>query len=399
MSDAPRSDPPAPAPTIDGECAARFAPVRDAFTRSFDDLGEVGAAFSLRVGGEVVVDLWGGWQDAARTRVWQRDTLASVYSVGKGVLAGLLLCVAEDGKLSFDDRVVDHWPEFGAHGKHDVTVRMLASHQVGLPAIREKLDPSHVYDWAGLCARLGAERPYWRPGSAHGYHVNTYGFLVGEVIQRATGLSVPAALARYLTRPAGADFFFGVPDALLSRCADWLGPSVLLENEAQWALAFPPTGDRAYDLMRWHTYFNPPGISGTGTSHTPEWKRSVIPSTSGHATARAVATLYAGFLRSGVELATPPSDSLRDEATRGEVDGDDVILGRPSRFGIGFQLPIPSRPLGPSATAFGHYGYGGALGFADVENDVAFGYVMNLPGDRWQTPRTQRLIETVYACL
>jgi CubicO group peptidase (beta-lactamase class C family) len=133
--------------------------------------------------------------------------------------------------------------------------------------------------------------------------------------------------------------------------------------------------------------------------NTAAWKRSVIPSTSGHGTARALATLYAGMMGSGVELAVTPGERVRHEATRGDADGEDVILRRHSRFGIGFQLPIPSRPLGPSARAFGHYGYGGALGFADPENDLAFGYVMNRPGDRWQTPRTQRLVDAVYDCL
>ncbi len=388
--------PPAP---VDGEAAARFAPVREAFAKSFEDLGEVGAAFCLRLGGEVVVDVWGGWQDAERTRPWQRDTLVNAYSVGKGVLAGLLMCVVEEGRLSFDDRVVEVWPEFGAHGKDGITVRMLSSHQAGLPALREKLDRSHLYDWAGLCERLADEEPYWTPGTAHGYHVNMYGFLVGEVIHRATGMPVAEALSHYMTGPAGADFFFSVPDADHARCTDMLVPNYDLDSEEKWAIAFPPTGDRDFDVMKWHTYFNPPGISGVGSVHTAEWKRSVIPSTSGHATARAVAALYAGMMGSGVELAVTPGARVRGEATRGEVDGDDVILQRPSRFGIGFQLPIPTRPLWPSASAFGHYGYGGALGFADPENDLAFGYLMNLPGDRWQTPRTQRLIDTVYDCL
>lgn len=392
--DAPR--PPAP---VDGECARRFAPVRAAFARSFEDQGEVGAAFCLRVGGEVVVDVWGGWQDAARSRPWQRDTLVNVYSVGKGILAGLLMCVVEEGHLSFDDRVVELWPEFAAQGKETITVRMLASHQAGLPALRERLDGRFLYDWTAICERLAAERPYWPPGSAHGYHVNMYGFLVGEVIRRVTGQSVGEALQQRMAGPAEADFYYGVPDAEHGRVADMLVPDVVLETEEQWAMAFAATGDREADLMRWHTYFNPVGISGIGTVHTPEWRRSVIPSTSGHATARAVAALYAGMIGSGVELATTPSPRVRGEATRGEVDGDDRILARPSRFGIGFQLPTPSRPLGPGRQAFGHYGYGGALGFADPERDLAFGYVMNRPGDRWQTPRTQRLIDTVYECL
>jgi CubicO group peptidase (beta-lactamase class C family) len=343
--------------------------------------------------------VWGGWQDAARSRPWQRDTLVNVYSVGKGVLGGLLMCVVEDGRLSVDDPVVKYWPEFAPHDKSAVSVRMLASHRAGLPALRERLGREHLYDWRGLCDRFAAERPWWVPGRAHGYHVNSFGFLVGEVIARATGLPVPEALEHYMTGPAEADFFYGVPESEHARCADMLVPGFELDTEEHWAMAFPPTGDRERDVMRWHTYFNPPGISGVPLANTAAWRSSVIPSTSGHATARAVASLYAGMIGSGVELATTPGARVLREATRGDVDGEDVILRRPSRFGIGFQLPIPTRPLGPSASAFGHYGYGGSLGFADPSNDLAFGYVMNRPGDRWQTPRTQRLIDAVYACL
>jgi CubicO group peptidase (beta-lactamase class C family) len=178
-----------------------------------------------------------------------------------------------------------------------------------------------------------------------------------------------------------------------------VAPNFVLDTEEKWAMAFEPTGDADYDRMRWHTYFNPIGASGMGMLHTEKWRSSVIPSTSGHGNGRAVADLYAGMIGSGVRFAVTPGPDVLREATRGEVDGDDVILQRPSRFGIGFQLPLPTRPLGPSPAAFGHYGYGGALGFADPANELAFGYVMNRPGDRWQTPRANRLIDAVYDCL
>ena len=258
---------------------------------------------------------------------------------------------------------------------------------------------SELYDWERMCTALAAEVPYWAPGSAHGYHVNTFGFLLGEVIRRATGLAVPAALANYMSGPAKAGFFYGVPEAALGRCAQVLAPDLAFETEASWALAFPPTGDRAHDEMIWHTYFNPNGASGMAHVNSSAWRRSVIPSTSGHTTARAVAALFAGLLGAGVRLRVTPDAARIREATRGEVDGEDRVLGRPSRFGIGFQLPMPTRPLGPSPGAFGHFGYGGALGFADPETPLAFAYLMNRPGERWQTTRAQRLIDAVYAAL
>lgn len=146
--------------------------------------------------------------------------------------------------------------------------------------------------------------------------------------------------------------------------------------------------------MIWHCYFNPAGVSGSGVVNTPAWRESVIPSTSGHGTARAVAALYAALLAG--EVASP---ALVAEATRVHSDGTDRVLGRPSRFGLGFQLHQESRPLGGSGAGFGHYGYGGSLGFADPPAGVAFGYLTNRPGERWQTPRTQALIDALYGCL
>ncbi len=384
---------------IGGHCAPGFEPVRDAFHANFVHENEVGAAVSVRRGDEVVVDLWGGHRDQARTLAWERDTLVNAYSVGKGMLAALLACVVEAGLLDWDERVADVWPEFGSEGKADIRVRELASHQAGLPAVRERMPGEALYDWDRMCAALAHQAPYWAPGTAHGYHVNTYGFLVGEVISRRTGLSVSDAFRRYMSGPADADFHYGVPPRDLSRCAEVASVEFEPDTEEKWAMAFPPTGDREHDMMKWHAYFNPPGASGITQVNTAPWRQSVIPSTSGHGTARGVAQIYAGLLGKGVALLHTPSAACLREATLGEVDGDDVMLGRPSRFGIGFQLPMPTRPLGASERAFGHYGYGGSLGFADPETPLTFGYVMNRPGDRWQTPRTQRLIDAVYACL
>jgi CubicO group peptidase (beta-lactamase class C family) len=384
---------------VKGQCAAGFEAVREAFHTNFAEDDEVGAALCVRLGDEVVVDLWGGYRDHACTQPWTEDTLVNAYSVGKGLLAGLLACVVEAGKLDWDERVGEIWPEFACEGKQDVRVRELASHQAGLPAIRERLPAEALFDWNRICQALATQAPYWKPGSAHGYHTNTFGFLLGEVIARRTGMPVAEAFRHYMSGPAEADFYYGVGEADLGRCAEMASHDFEMDTEERWAMAFPPTGDREHDHMIWHAYFNPSGASGLSQVNTPAWRQSVIPSTSGHGTARGVAKLYAGLLGLGVPLLHAPAPALIREATRGEVDGDDRVLGRPSRFGIGFQLPMPTRPLGPSPSAFGHYGYGGSLGFADPSAPLAFGYLINRPGDRWQTPRTQRLIDAVYTAL
>jgi len=383
--------PPGP-PPLAGHCDARFAAVQEAFANNFAVHDEVGAAVCIEVDGQRVVDLWGGHLDVARTRPWQRDTLVNVYSVGKGVLALVALCAVERGLLDLDAPVSRYWREFAAGDKGDVSVRCLLSHRAGLPAVRERLPEGAMLDWDRMCTALAGQEPYWRPDEAHGYHVGTLGYLVGETLRRATGLDVSTALERWATGPLGADFHFGLRRSLHRRAAEIQLPPFEPTRPELWASAFPPKGDPVHDEMIRHCYFNPSGLSGMGCVNTAAWREAVIPSTNGHGNARAVATLYASL------LARVGSGPLA-EFTRIHSDGDDVVLGRPSRFGLGFQISQPSRPIGPNAGTFGHWGYGGTLGFADPEAQVAFGYVMNRPGERWQTARTVALTEALYGCL
>ena len=389
----------APTPPIEGRCDARFAELREAFAANFRELDEVGAGLCVEIGSARVVDLWGGHCDAARTRPWREDTLVNAYSVGKGVVAMLVLAVIERGDLALDAPVASFWPEFAASGKDAISVRTLLAHRAGLPAVRERMPDQALYDWDRMCAALASQRPYWAPGTAHGYHVNTYGFLAGELVRRVTRIGVREALARFLTGPAHADFHYGLAPRDHARVADTVTPLVPFREEAQWALAFPPTGDAEYDRMIWHSYFNPTGISGIGVVNTPAWRSAVVPSTNGHGTARGVAALYTSFLCGRVGGSRWIGDSLRAEAVSIQSDGEDHVTRRPSRFGLGFQLASPSRPIGASPRAFGHFGYGGSLGFADPDAGLAFGYLMNRPGERWNNPRTERLVDALYRCL
>ncbi len=386
--------------STEGRCDARFAAVREAFVENFRDLDELGAAVHVRVDGRSVVDLWGGYRDAARSAPWEEDTLVNVYSVGKGVLATLTLLLVERGVLELDRPVAEIWPEFAAEGKGGVTLRTLLTHRSGLPAVRRRLPEGAMLDWSLMCGELAAQRPFWEPDTAHGYHCNTLGYLAGELIRRATGRDIGAALREWITGPLDADFFWGLPRSQHGRVAQLDAPMPELTKREQWAIAFPPTADAEHDLMIWHAYFNPSGLSGFGSVNTEEWRLAQIPSTNGHGTARAVAAIYDALLRGAPEGETWVGKGLLAEALRIHSDGDDVVLGRPSRFGLGFQLAQPARPFGPNPEAFGHWGYGGSLGFADPEAGVAFGYLTNRPwGRRWHSPRTRRLIDALYACL
>ena len=344
------------------------------------------------VRGRSVADLWGGLADPEQARPWRRDTLVNVFSAGKGVLAMLALASVEAGELSLDAPVASLWPEFAAEGKQRVTLRWLLAHRAGLPAVRETLPAEAMYDWPRMCEALARQRPYWEPGSAHGYHANTWGFLVGELLRRASGRPVAQLLEARLSGPLDADFWLGVPAREQSRCARMLLPELPTPSRTQWASVFPPTGDAARDAMIWNAYFNPPGLSGFGTVNSRAWREAVIPSTNAHGNARSLARLYAAFL-------TGASPALRQEATTTQSEGEDLVLGRPSRVGLGFQLQRPSRSLGPSTAAFGHFGHGGSLGLADPEAGLAFAYVTNRPGQRFRSPRTDRLLGAIYASL
>jgi CubicO group peptidase (beta-lactamase class C family) len=365
--------------------------VRSAFAENFTSRGEIGAAVCIMVEGKVVADLWGGWRDSRRQHNWQRDTLVNVFSVGKAVAA---LCVARlvgQGKLQFDQPVAQVWPEFAAGGKGRITVRQLLSHQAGLPALRATLPEGTVFDWNRMCRALAAHVPWWVPGTAHGYHVNTFGFLAGEVVRRVTGQTLGTLVREQIAGPLDADFFIGVPRRELARIAEFIGL-----HEA------PPLGTENLtedQLMELHAYFNPPEFSGAGVINTTRWRTAELPSTNGHATARGIARIFAALLpdRSHVSHIVAPG-ALAD-ATSEQVYGEDLILHRPSRFGIGFQLTQAERMLGPNPHTFGHFGAGGSLGFCDPDARVAFGYAINTMGPRWQNPRNRALIDACYGCL
>jgi CubicO group peptidase (beta-lactamase class C family) len=375
---------------IDGHCEPRFERVREAFIENFALHDELGAALTVTIDGSDAVDLWGGWADEARTRPWSRDTLVNVYSVGKPMAALCLLQLIEAGAVGLEQPVAEHWPEFALAGKGATTARMLLGHRAGLPALREPLAELAMYDWDLMCSALAAETPWWQPDSAHGYHVNTFGYLVGELVRRVSGERVGAYFRRAIAEPLGADFHFGIAASEDQRVAEF----VLAEPTSEFSSAEIPT------MVR-HAYVNPPGLSGFGTVNARQWRAAEMPSGNGHATARAVARIYsallAGGAQDGVRLLSPDTVAL---ATREVSAGHDLVLNRPSRFGLGFQLTQPERPLGPHAGAFGHFGAGGSLGFADPEERLAFGYTSNqIKGPRWQNPRNRALIEALYASL
>ena len=384
---------------VHGEAAARFGAVKDAFAANFDRRGDVGAAFSLYLGGEKVVDLWAGVADEQTGRPWQEDTVQLVFSTTKGATAACAHLLAQRGQLDVDAPVSEYWPEFKAEGKEAIPVRWLLSHRAGLPVVDARLTPAEALAWDPMIEALAAERPVWEPGTAHGYHALTYGWLVGEVVRRISGRSPGHFFADEIAGPLGLDFWIGLPATEKDRVSrlitletpDPPGDLSALPEEIRAmvaAFADPESlPNRALNVT------TPPLDWNDAAVHAAE-----VPAANGICTARSLARFYAGLIGEvdGVRILTP--ETVR-RATVEQSNGPDRVLFVPTRFGLGYFLPSPFEPLAGPAS-FGHAGAGGSLGFADPDTGVAFGYVMNkmqqsLAGD----PRTQALTAAVAASL
>jgi len=386
---------------VQGFCEPEFAALRGALADIIESGAEVGAALAVQVDRHPVVDLWGGHRDAERTRPWNADTLVNLYSVGKAVTAICALRLVDHGLLDLEAPVARYWPEFAQAGKARLPVRYLLTHEAGLPAVGRDLSPGAMLEWDVMTGALAAQEPWWEPGQAHGYHVNTQGFLIGEIVRRITGKSLGTYLRDEIAGPAGIDFVTGFGPALDARCADILPPLPSPEAEAQRAiLDADRTSLTGLSRMRVLAYMNPRDLSGRGVVNTRRWRAAEVPSTNGHGTARAIARLYSALASDGeldgVHILSPEIVAM---AIAERVYAEDVVLQRPTRFGLGFQLTMPERPLGPNPRTFGHFGAGGSLGFADPDTRVAFGYAMNQGRAGWQHRHVRHLIDLVYQAL
>lgn len=368
-------------------CPPRFERVRQAFAANFEgDFPELGARFTVAIDGGIVLDLWGGHADKARTIPFDDKTLTPVFSSTKAATALMCALSVGRGKLDYGRKAADLWPAFAAQGKGDLTVEQVLSHQAGLCGLREPFDPELWFDWDGLCARLAAAEPLWPPGSASGYHPSTFGFLAGELFRLAEGRRIGAALRQDLCDPFGLDLWIGLPQSEDHRVAETLRPPSLPDlgklTEARTLAFFKPwSAAPAKDVRR--------------------WRAAELPATNGHATAAALARMMAVLACDG-ELdgreVLPPG--LAQDAARARISGEDKVLPFDLSWGAGFLRNAGLGVYGPSAHAFGHSGWGGSCAAADPERRLSLGYVMNrqsayLIGD----PRARRLIDALYACL
>ncbi|MBE1490730.1 serine hydrolase domain-containing protein [Plantactinospora soyae] len=380
---------------VSGTVAAGYEPVREAFLANFETRSEIGAALSVYRHGREVVRLWGGVADPTTGRAWREDTLQLVYSTTKSAPAACAHLLAQRGQLDLDAPVAEYWPEFAAAGKGDIPVRWLLSHQAGLPVLDRPVPLEQALTWEPIVAALAAQAPAWQPGTAHGYHGVTYGWLVGEVVRRVSGRSLGTYFADEIAKPLGLDFWIGLPIAETHRVARIVEqpvtpPTATVAAPAALREALAAYTDPTSLVVRSTMVTDPP----LGLLTDPRTWTAEIPAGNGICTASSLARFYAGLIGEvdGVRILDATTLAA---ATREQASGIDRVLMMPTRPALGFGLPLPEQPWW-SPTAFGFPGLGGSLGYADPASGIAFGYVMNgLRITMAPDPRTSTVIEAI----
>ncbi|MEV3968220.1 serine hydrolase domain-containing protein [Streptomyces sp. NPDC050698] len=383
---------------VHGTVAEGFEPVRDAFARNFATLGDRGAAVAVYRDGHKVVDLWGGTRDVDGTAPWERGTAQVVRSATKGVAAAVLLLLHQRGQLDLDAPVGHYWPEFKARGKERVLVRHVLNHRAGLPVLDRPLTPQEALDPLRGPEAVAAQAPAWEPGTDHGYHALTYGWLLDELVRRVTGQGAGQWLASQVTGPLGLDLWLGLPESEAGR----VGRVGRVEG------AEPAGGLRARPKRSVTEAYEAPdsltrrafaAISPFPDQNDPAYRASALPATNAIATADGLARFYATLIGDTAGAARLFTPQTVERARAEESAGPDRVLVVGTRFGLGYMLHGSASPF-LSPGSFGHPGRGGALGFADPETGIAFGYVTN--GFRKTVtadPRAQGLVRAVRGVL
>ena len=378
---------------IHGFTAPGWEGVRDAFAANIDSGQEVGAAYAVHHDGRLVVDVWGG--------TYRPDSLQLVFSTTKGWTAAMANLLVQRGELDLDAPVASYWPEFAAEGKGTIPVRWLLTHQAGLPYPTEPCTYDDVVGWDGVVAKLAASTPMWEPGTTHGYHAVTFGFLVGEVLRRVSGISVGELLARELAGPLGLDAFIGLPVDRQERVEPIVGN--LAPTQADPALKALLEQFLGPDTTLGKALSCHGALAEPGVFNRPELRAAELPAANGICDARSLSRLYAALVGdvhaderfpAGSRVLDP--ETVAAASTR-QTSGNDQVLFIESTFGLGFMTSSPFSPYG-GAASFGHAGAGGSLGFADPEHGIAAGYVMSkmqqsLTGDS----RSSALVKATYA--
>lgn len=387
--------------SLQGKFLPQFEQVAVAFAENFVARGEVGASCSIQIEGETVVDIWGGYADPQAGKLWQEDTISLVFSCTKAATALCAQLLIDRGLLILDEKVTHYWPEFGQGGKEDTTVSMMLGHASPVPVFRQEVLPGAMQDFAAMTALSESEEAHWTPGAQHGYHMINFGWTVGELVRRVSGMSLDAFFNQEIREVLGIDFWMCLPPGEDNRVAKMI-PFLPDENT--------PITDFLAQLMepesdQHKALFNLGGLD----FDSPEGYRAIIGGGGGLANARALAQFFTPLANDGNYKGNNLISKARiDDMRRPLSQGMDSTLLIPTRFGQGFMLRMDNRSdyemdgmnlLIPDG-AFGHVGMGGSVGFADPAQRLSMGYSMiKMGGGILLNERGQSLVKAAYAAL
>ena len=364
-----------PGVTVNGSCAPGFELVRDAFETNFRERAEIGAAVAVWVDGELAVNLWGGTTDAKRRKPWQQDTLASIFSGSKALTSTCIHLLADRGELNLHSPVAEYWPEFAQAGKQDITVAMVMGHRSGVIGPRTRLTPDETLDWDAVCAHIAKAEPWWEPGTAQGYHMVTFGFILGEIVRRVTGRTLGRYLRTEIAEPLGIDVHIGLPDAEHHRCAVMVNKPHIRDVLAAGQAPGYPTTLTEHPMAAFSIAMGFVPDDELGSNDIDAWRTAEYPATNAHVSALGLATFY-NALAQGKLLSYEHMERCR--ISQGGFDNDLVLGERVADHGWGLGYMLNQRSVnGPNKRTFGHGGSGGSFGFVDLEHRIGYAYVMN----------------------
>lgn len=384
---------------IGGRCTTAFQSVQSAFERNFTDNGDVGAAVAVWVDGDLVVNLWGGYADSHRGRPWGQDTLASVFSGTKGLTATCVHLLADRSEIDLDAPVAQYWPEFAQGGKGAITVADVLGHRSGVIAPRTRMHWSEVTDWDRVCGQLAAAEPWWAPGTAQGYHMVSFGFILGEVVRRVTDRTMGEYLRSEIAHPMGIDVHIGLPAAEHHRCAEMINKPHIRDVLANGGAPGHPDALDEHPMAGLSVAMGFVPDDELGSNDLTAWRSAEFPGTNGHVSALGLATFYNG-LAQGKILSREHLERVR--VSQGGHDPDVVLGPRVADHGWGLGYMLNQRKVaGPNPLSFGHGGSGGSYGFVDLEHGIGYAYVMNyFDATKCNAdPRTTALSDEVYRIL
>lgn len=382
---------------IAGVCAPDFRGVRSAFESNFAERREVGAAVAVWVDGELVVNLWGGTADAAGRRPWREHTLASIFSGSKGLTSTCVHLLAERGEIELHAPVALYWPEFGQAGKQAITIASVMGHRSGVIGPRRRLAPEEVLDWDHVCEQIAAAEPWWEPGTAQGYHMVTFGFILGEIVRRVTGRTVGEFLRTEIAEPLGLDVHLGLPESEHYRCAEMVDKPHIRDVLA--AVPGHPAALCEHPMAGLSVAMGFVPDDELGSNDLYAWRSAEFPGTNCHVSALGMATFYSALAQ---ERLLSREHMERVRVCQGGYDADVVLGARVADHGWGLGYMLNQRGLaGPNRQIFGHGGSGGSYAFVDLEHRIGYSYVMNrFDATKCHAdPRSVALSDEVYAAL